>query len=179
MALGIDLSGKVALVTGAGRGIGRAIALSLAQAGADVCVTARTGAQIAETADLVRRVGRAALAVPADATDAEAIALVVDHTLRSLGGLHVLVNNAGTELAKPLLDTSEDEYARVMDTNVKSCFLFTKAVGPHLIAQQHGRIVNVSTVYAIKAPYKHVHYAASKVGLLGFTRAAARELAPY
>lgn len=126
MAIDIDLQGKVALVTGAGRGIGRAIAVGLAEAGADVCVTARTAAQIDETATNIRRLGRSALAVPADATDGQAVNAVVERTVAELGALHILVNNAGIDLAMPLLDIDEDGYDRVMDTNVKSMFLFTQ-----------------------------------------------------
>jgi NAD(P)-dependent dehydrogenase (short-subunit alcohol dehydrogenase family) len=179
MAIGIDLSGKVAIVTGAGRGIGRAVALSLAEAGADVCVTARTESQIEETADLIRRLGRSALAVSADATDALAVGRVIEKTLESLGGLHILVNNAGMELTKPLLDTSDEDYQRVMDTNVKSCFLFTRAAGSHLIAQRYGRIVTVGSVGGIAAGPKHAIYQMSKAAVMHFTKSMAIEWARH
>jgi NAD(P)-dependent dehydrogenase (short-subunit alcohol dehydrogenase family) len=143
MAIDIDLEGKVALVTGAGRGIGRAIAIGLAEAGANVCVTARTEVEIDETAEKVRGLGRSALAVPADATDGRAVNAVIEQTIAALGGLQILVNNAGIDLPKPLLDIDEDGYDRVMDTNVKSMFLFTRAAGRHMIPEvragdQHG-----------------------------------------
>lgn len=108
MAISIDLSGKTAIVTGAGRGIGRAVALSLAEAGADICVTARTAAEIEETARLIRNFGRKALAIPGDATRASVAAEVVARTIAELGGLHILVNNAGMELPKALLDTADE-----------------------------------------------------------------------
>ena len=109
MAIGIDLGGKVALVTGGGRGIGRAIATLLAEAGADVCVVARTESQIERTVEIVRDMGRSAMAVPADATNAKAVNSAVNITIREMGGLHLLINNAGIELYKPLIQTSEQE----------------------------------------------------------------------
>jgi NAD(P)-dependent dehydrogenase (short-subunit alcohol dehydrogenase family) len=120
MSLAIDLSGRVAIVTGGGRGIGQAVALALAEAGADVCVTARTVAEIEETAEMVRDRGRKSIAVPGDATWSAVAAEIVAKTIVDLRGLHILVNNASMELPKPLIDTTEDEYDRVMATNVKS-----------------------------------------------------------
>jgi 2-deoxy-D-gluconate 3-dehydrogenase len=179
MAISIDLAGKVALVTGAGRGIGRAIAVGLAEAGADVCVTARTVAEIDETAEAVGALGRSTLAVPADATDAKAVVRVVERAVAELGGLQILVNNAGIDLAKPLLDTDEDGYDRVMDTNVKSMFLFTRAVGPRMIAQRYGRVVNVASVGAYVAAPNQAIYHASKAAAAHLTKATAIEWARH
>jgi NAD(P)-dependent dehydrogenase (short-subunit alcohol dehydrogenase family) len=151
MAIDIDLSGRIAIVTGAGRGIGRAVALSLAKAGADVCATARNVGEIEQTARMVRETGRRALTVPGDATQSAVAAEVVARTVADLGGLHILVNNAGIELPKPLIETTEDEYNRVMDTNVKSMVLFTQAASPQLIAQHFGLIVNMASVGAFVA----------------------------
>lgn len=179
MAIEIALSGKVALVTGAGRGIGKAIALALAKAGADVCVTARTESQINETAEEIRQMGRRALAVPADATNAAAVASVVEKTVAELGGLQILVNNAGMEMPKTLMDTSEAEYNTVMDTNVKSMFLFTKAACTHLIAQKYGKIVNVASVGAYIAAPGQAVYHASKAAVAHLTKATAMEMVRY
>jgi NAD(P)-dependent dehydrogenase (short-subunit alcohol dehydrogenase family) len=179
MAIEIALSGKVALVTGAGRGIGKAIALALAQAGADVCVTARTESQINETAQEIRQMGRKALAVPADATNAAAVGLVVEKTVAELGGLHILVNNAGMEMPKTLMETSEAEYDTVMNTNVKSMFLFTKAACTHLIAQKYGKIVNVASVGAFIAAPGQAVYHASKAAVAHLTKATAMEMVRY
>jgi 2-deoxy-D-gluconate 3-dehydrogenase len=179
MSLKIDLKGKIAIVTGGGRGIGRSVALRLAEAGADVCVTARTGKQIEETADRIRACGRAALAVAADATDAVAVGRVVERTVQELGGLHLLVNNAGMELAKPLLDTGEKEYDRLLATNVKSMFLFTKATGPHFIERKFGRIVNMASVGAFTAAPNQSIYHLSKAAVAHFTRAMAIEWARH
>ena len=137
MSLEINLEGKVAIVTGAGRGIGRAVAVALAKAGADICVTARTEEQINQTAELVRSQNRKAVAVPADAAVASSVEGVVDKTIAELGGVHILINNAGVLLPKSLLETSEAEFDRVMDTNVKSMFHFTKTVGPHFISNNY------------------------------------------
>jgi NAD(P)-dependent dehydrogenase (short-subunit alcohol dehydrogenase family) len=179
MAIGIDLSGKVALVTGSGRGIGKAIALALAQAGADVCVTARTEAQIEETAKEIRKVGRVALAITGDATNEDAVLDIVGGAVAELGGLHILINNAGMELAKPLMATDSGEYDRVMDTNVKSMYLFSKAAGTHFIGQKYGRIVNVASVGAYIAAPGQAIYHASKAAVAHLTKAMAIELARH
>jgi 2-deoxy-D-gluconate 3-dehydrogenase len=179
MAIDIDLEGKVALVTGAGRGIGRAIAIGLAEAGANVCVTARTEVEIDETAEKVRRLGRSALAVPADATDSKSVAQVVERAVAALGGLQILVNNAGIDLPKPLLDIDEDGYDRVMDTNVKSMFLFTRAAGPHMIDQRYGRVINMASVGAFVAAPNQAIYHASKAAVAHLTKATAIEWARH
>jgi NAD(P)-dependent dehydrogenase (short-subunit alcohol dehydrogenase family) len=179
MSLNIDLDGKVAIVTGGGRGIGRAVALHLAEAGARVCVTARSEHEIQATADLIRARGGTAWTIAADATDATAVSRVVEETRHKAGGLHLLINNAGMELAKPLLDTSEAEYERLMATNVKSMFLFTKAVGPHFIAQGFGRIVNMASVGAFIAAPNQAVYHLSKSAVAHFTKAMAIEWARF
>ena len=179
MSIEIDLKGKVALVTGGGRGIGRAIGLALADAGADVCVTARTESQIQDTAERIKAKGRSALAIPADATDQKAVKQTVEKTVDQLGGLDLLINNAGTALAKPLLEISEDEYNRLMETNLKSMFLFMKAAGPYFISQKYGRVVNVSSVGAFVAASNQSIYHASKAAVAHFTKAMAIEWARY
>ena len=179
MAIDIDLSGRIAIVTGAGRGIGRAVALKLAKAGADVCATARSLEEIEQTARMVRETGRRALTVAGDATRSAVAAEVVARTVADLGGLHILVNNAGIELPKPLIETTEDDYNLVMDTNVKSMVLFTQAAGPHLIAQRFGRIVNMASVGAFVAAPNQAIYHASKAAVAHLTRATAIEWARH
>ena len=179
MGIEIDLSGRVAIVTGGGRGIGRAVALGLAKAGADVCVTARSVDQLEETARMVRETRRKALTVAGDATHSAVAAEVVGRTIAHLGGLHILVNNAGMELPKPLIETAEDEYDRVMNTNVKSMVLFTQAAGAHLIAQRFGRIVNMASVGAFVAAPNQAIYHASKAAVAHLTKATAIEWARY
>jgi NAD(P)-dependent dehydrogenase (short-subunit alcohol dehydrogenase family) len=179
VAIDIDLSGRIAIVTGAGRGIGRAVALNLAKAGADVCVTARSLEEIEQTARMVRETGRRALTVPGDATRSAVAAEVVARTTADLGGLHILINNAGMELPKTLIETTEDDYDRVMDTNVKSMVLFTQAAGPHLIAQHFGRIVNMASVGAFVAAPNQAIYHASKAAVAHLTKATAIEWARH
>lgn len=179
MSLEINLEGKVAIVTGAGRGIGRAVAVALAKAGADICVTARTEEQINQTAELVRSQNRKAVAVPADAAVASSVEGVVDKTVAELGGVHLLINNAGVLVPKSLLETSEAEFDRVMDTNVKSMFHFTKAVGPHFIANNYGRIVNMASVGAFVAAPSRSTYHTSKGAVVMFTKSMAIEWARY
>jgi 2-deoxy-D-gluconate 3-dehydrogenase len=142
-------------------------------------VTARTFAEIEETAGMVRERGRKSIAVPGDATRSAVAAEVVAKTIADLGGLHILVNNAGMELPKPLIDTTEDEYDRVMATNVKSMVLFTKAAGAHLIAQRFGRVVNMASVGAFVAAPNQAIYYASKAAVAHLTNATAIEWARH
>ncbi|MDY0000924.1 MAG: SDR family NAD(P)-dependent oxidoreductase [Polyangia bacterium] len=179
MSLSIDLSNQVALVTGGGRGIGRAIALTLAEAGAAVCVTARTSSEISETAALIESRGGRSLAISGDATDEAAAQRVVEGAVAGLGGLHILCNNAGTIASGPLLSQEEAAYDRVMDTNVKSQYLFTRAAGPHLIAQGYGRVVTTASVGAFVAAPNQAIYHASKAANAHFTRAMAIEWARH
>ena len=179
MSLEINLEGKVAIVTGAGRGIGRAVAVALAKAGADICVTARTEDQINQTAELVRSQNRKAVTVSADAAVASSVEGVVHKTIAELGGVHLLINNAGVLLPKSLLDTSEAEFDRVMDTNLKSMFHFTRAVGPHFISNNYGRIVNMASVGAfIAAPSRSIYHT-SKGAVVMFTKSMAVEWARH
>jgi len=167
------------VVTGGGRGLGRAIALGLAEAGADVCVTARTAAQIEETASEVKRRGRRSLAVPGDAALPETAEEVAKKTVSELGGLHILVNNAGMEMPKPLLECTPEDFDRVMAVNVKSMMLFTQAAGRVMIQHNYGRIVNLASTGAFIAGPGQALYHASKAACAHFTRAVAIEWARY
>jgi 2-deoxy-D-gluconate 3-dehydrogenase len=177
--IGIDLSVKVAIVTGAGRGIGRAIAVALAEAGADVTLTARTASQLEETAGEVEKKGRRAIVVPGDCALPEVAAEVVKRTLAELGGLEILVNNAGMEMVKPLLECTVEDFQRVMDVNVKSMMLFTQAAGRHLIEKRYGRIVNLASTGSFVAGPGRSLYHASKAACAHFTRAVAIEWARH
>jgi NAD(P)-dependent dehydrogenase (short-subunit alcohol dehydrogenase family) len=128
---------------------------------------------------MVRETGRRALTIPGDATQSAVAAEVVARTVAHLGGLHILVNNAGIELPKPLIETTEDDYNRVMDTNVKSMVLFTQAAGPYLIAQHFGRIVNMASVGAFVAAPNQAIYHASKAAVAHLTKATAIEWARH
>lgn len=172
------LRGRTALVTGGSRGIGRAIALTLAAEDAAVAVNYRENRAAAE--QVVRRIesagGRAA-AIGADVSDAKAVRRLVSETIETLGGLHILVNNAGILADAPLALLSEDAWQKVLRTDLRAAFLTTRAaIGP-LRKAGWGRIVNVSSAAALLGEAGRAHYAAAKAGLLGLTRSVARELA--
>ena len=174
-----SLEGKVALVTGAGRGLGRAMALALAEAGADVALAARSKDQLESVAAEVESLGRAAVSVPTDVTDAAAVQDLVGTTLDRLGGLHVVVNNSGVISSTPLLEQDPDEWQRVMDTNVRGTYLVTRAAGAHLVSQGSGKVVNVASNFAFKGVPNHAAYCASKAAVVSFTRSMAVEWARY
>jgi 2-deoxy-D-gluconate 3-dehydrogenase len=174
-----SLEGKVALVTGAGRGLGRAMALALAEAGADVALAARSKDQLEAVAAEIQSLGREAVSVPTDVTDAAAVQDLVDTTLSRLGGLHVVVNNSGVISSTPLLEQDPDDWQRVMDTNVRGTYLVTRAAGAHLVAQQTGKVINVASNFAFKGVPHHAAYCASKAAIVSFTRSMAVEWARH
>jgi NAD(P)-dependent dehydrogenase (short-subunit alcohol dehydrogenase family) len=174
----IDLKGKRALVTGASRGIGAAIALALAENGADVAFTYRYAADKANAMTAaIEGLGRRGFAIQADSADPEAIARSVDLAVGALGGLDILVNSAGVGLNGMIADLDIDAYQAMMDVNVRGPLLYAKAVIPHLGAG--GRIVSIGSGLAERVPFPGVTaYAMSKSALLSFTRGLARELGP-
>jgi NAD(P)-dependent dehydrogenase (short-subunit alcohol dehydrogenase family) len=173
------LDGKVALVTGVGRGLGRTMALSLAQAGADVVISARTPTEIDEIAQAVQAMGRRCLAVTADVTNARAVAELVERALVQLGTIDILVNNAGGEfgVSKPATEITDDEWLLVLNTNLTGAFYCTRAVGRHMLERRQGRVINVGCLYGIRGSVGHAAYAAAKGGVLQMTRALALEWA--
>ena len=172
-----DLAGRVALVTGASRGIGRAIALALAGAGADVVVNCRErGESAEETADAVRAEGRRALAIAADVADARAVEGMVRSAEAELGPVDLLVNNAGLAIPRDLDGLTEEDFDRTLAVNLKGAFLCTRAVLPGMRARRWGRIVNISSGAARGAGVIGPHYNASKAGLEGLTRGYAARL---
>jgi 3-oxoacyl-[acyl-carrier protein] reductase len=178
MATNPDLKGHVALVTGAARGIGRAIALALAQTGADVAVNYREReADARVVADRVRDLGRRTMTVRADVSDSSAVKSMVGAIASELGGVDVLVNNAGMAIRRGLDDLTEADFDRTIAVNLKSAFLCTQAVLPHMRARRWGRIVNISSGAARGAGVVGLHYNASKAGMEGLTRGYAARLA--
>jgi 3-oxoacyl-[acyl-carrier protein] reductase len=166
----LNLAGKVALVTGSSRGIGRAIALSLAQAGVNVAINYRAGASAAEeTARDVRAAGRQTVAVQADVANASDVTRLVQHVQDALGPIDILVNNAGITRPQPVDEIREQDWDDLIDVNLKSCFLVTQAVLAGMRERRWGRIINLSSVAAQTGGVVGPHYAASKAGILGLT----------
>jgi len=180
LTLSIDLSGKTAIITGAGRGLGKAIAISIAAAGAEVALAARTKEQIDQTAHEIEKAGGRAIAVPTDVTNEEDVALLIKLVLNELGGIHILVNNAGIEKASPLLETTVEDWDQVMKVNLRGMFLPTRAVGQTMIDHKWGRVLNMASVggTTIAAP-NNSSYHASKAGAILFTKSLAMEWARH
>ena len=175
-----DLDGRVAVVTGAGSGIGRATALELAQMGADVVVAELDRAGAERTAAEVRKAGRRALAIPADVTRRADLASMVERAQHELGRIDVLVNNAGGVSARPFLEQSERSWRRHIDLNLVSMLAATSAAVPVMIrGGRGGAIVNVTSIEASRAAPNYAVYAACKAGMVSFTRTMALELAEH
>jgi 2-deoxy-D-gluconate 3-dehydrogenase len=170
-----DLGGKIALVTGANTGIGQAIAVALAEAGADVALVGRSPAD--ETAAQVRALGRRAALIDADLSTTAPVRDVVDRTLAALGGLDILVNNAGIIRRADAVEYSEADWDAVIDTNLKSLFFLCQAAGKHMIAQGRGKIVNIASLLSFQGGIRVPSYTAAKSGVAGITKALANEWA--
>jgi 3-oxoacyl-[acyl-carrier protein] reductase len=170
--------GKVALVTGASRGIGRAIALRLARAGANVVVNYNANAEAANAVASEARAGGSQVAVvQADVGSAADVDRLVGAALSEFGRIDVLVNNAGITRDTLIMRMSEDDWDAVLDTNLKSAFLVTKAVLRPMLRQRSGRIVNITSISGVMGNAGQANYSASKAGLIGLTRSTAREVA--
>lgn len=174
-----DLSNKVAIVTGAGRGIGRAIALNLATAGAKVILASRTTDQLNQVADEINANGAKALAVPTDLTDTDQINALAEKAKSAFGRIDILINNAARSFLRSLMDLREDGWDKVFNTNVKAVWLLSRAVAHYMMEQKSGRIVNITTVGAEKAEIGMAAYGCSKAALKMLTRCMAREWAPF
>lgn len=173
----MHLQGKVALVTGAGRGIGRAIALALAGAGADLALLARTEAELARTSEAIEAQGRRALFLPTDLADPEAIRLAVERAATALRPITILVNNAGVAPSLKTTETADELWQQTLAVNLSAPFYLCRAVLPQMQAAGWGRIINLAST-AARVGYKYnAAYTASKHGLLGLTRALALEFA--
>lgn len=173
------LSGRRAVVTGAGRGIGRSIALALAREGADVAVTARTQGEIEQLAAEIRAMGRQSLAVPCDVTDSEQVKHMASTLIDGLGGVDILVNNAGNAGSHKFLNHPDELWHRMLSINLTSVYYVTKAFVPRLIEQRWGRIITIASMASRVGGSYIAAYTAAKHGVLGLTRALAVELLPY
>lgn len=174
-----DLAGKVAIVTGGSRGLGKAMVLGLAQAGADVAVVSRTLSDLEKVADEIRDLGRDSLAVAADVTKLADVKSMVEKVLDKFGKVDILINNAGTTVSKPALDHKEDDWDKVLDVNLKGYFLCAQAVGKEMVKCKKGSIINNSSMAGVIAIKNIVAYDASKAGVNQLTKALALEWAEY
>ncbi len=170
------LANQVAVVTGAGRGIGRAIALKFALNGADVVCVSRTVENSEKVAEEVRVLGRRAWALAVDVSDSAAVSAAAETILTAAGRVDILVNNAGVTRDGLFMRMSEADWDTVLNTNLRGAFLFTKAFSRAFMKQRQGRIINIASVIGLIGNAGQSNYAASKAGLIGFTKSVAKEL---
>ena len=172
----MKLEGKVALVTGAGRGIGRAVAIKLAQEGADVVCISRTQKNADSVAQEVREQGRKAIAAGIDVADSEAVDNLLSDVMKEWSRVDILVNNAGINRDSLLVRMKDEDWDSVLDTNLKGAFICARAAAKVMMKQRYGRIVNVTSIVGLSGNAGQVNYSASKSGLIGLTKSIAREL---
>jgi len=174
-----DLTGKVALVTGASKGLGSAIAVGLAKAGARLALCARSREGLAETRAAVEAAGGEARTFEMDVLSRASVRDAVGAAVAELGRIDILVNNAGVNVRKPALELAEEEWDRVVDTNLKGYFLVAQAVGAHMVARRSGKVINVSSIFGAVGMNNQLAYAASKGGVGQLTKVMAIEWAPH
>ncbi len=176
----MKLGGKKAIVTGGGTGIGKAIALEFAGAGADIAVCSRNVQNIEKVRDEIIALGRDSMAVSMDVRVREDVDNMVQQVIDEFGRIDILVNNAGTNRPTPVLDLTEDTWNLILDTNLKGLFFCTQAVARHMVKQKSGKIINISSTASMGANEPgQAAYAASKTGVNALTKACAREFGPY
>lgn len=174
----MDLTGKTAIVTGSGRGIGRAIALKLAEAGANVVVNDFGIPEPAnETVEQIKKLQRQSMVAMGDVSQAADVNRIVDMTVAAYGKLDILVNNAGITRDQLLLRMSDDDWDKVLTVDLKSVFLCTRSALRHMIRQRSGRIISISSIVGIIGNAGQANYASAKAGIIGFTKATAKEVA--
>lgn len=174
----MHLEGKVAIVTGASRGIGRAVAINLAQSGADIVVN-YSGSEGAaqETVEVVQALGRKAIKFKANVANADEVASMVEEAHKEFGHIDILVNNAGITRDGLLMRMKDEDFDAVIDINLKGVYLVTKAVSKIMMKQRSGHIINMTSVVGVIGNAGQTNYAASKAGVIGFTKSCAKELA--
>ena len=176
----MKLEGKIALVTGGGTGIGKAITLEYAREGADVAVSSRNIKNLEDVCTEVEDMGRRSLAVASDVCIKKQVDSMVNAVIEKFGRIDILVNNSGTSRMMPIIEFTENDWDTVIDTNLKGVFLCTQAVGRHMVRQKYGKIINISSTSALGAIVNgQAAYTSSKFGVNGFTKACALEFGPY
>ena len=174
----INLTGKVALVTGASRGIGQATAIDLAKAGADIVVNFIGNEAVAqETVEKIEALGRKAIKIKANVGDADDVQAMVDEAIATFGHIDILVNNAGITRDGLLIRMKDSDWDEVLNINLKGVYLVTKAVAKLMVKQRAGRIINMTSVSGVTGNVGQANYAAAKAGVIGFTKTCAKELA--
>jgi 3-oxoacyl-[acyl-carrier protein] reductase len=176
-SLKVDLAGHTALVTGASQGLGKAMAMGLAAAGAKVACVARSADKLAETVSAITAAGGQAEAFPCDVKESAPVDALVDGLVERWGKLDILVNNAGVTRDTLLPRMSDQDWDDVIDTNLRGSFLFARAASRHMMRARYGRIINISSVSGLMGNAGQTNYSASKAGIIGFTRSLSRELA--
>ncbi len=174
----MDLSAKIAVVTGSGRGIGREIALRLAEAGADVVVNDFGAPEPAdETVEMIKKLQRKSLVAMGDVSQSSDVNRIIDMTVAAFGKIDILVNNAGVTRDQLLIRMSDDDWDKVLTVDLKSVFLCTRAALRHMIRQRSGRVISISSIVGIIGNAGQANYASAKAGIIGFTKAIAKEVA--
>ncbi|MHC2067205.1 3-oxoacyl-[acyl-carrier-protein] reductase [Bremerella sp. T1] len=176
-ALPVDLTGKIAIVTGASQGIGQQIAIGLGKRGAKVACVARSADKLAETVTAIKDAGGDAEAFPCDVTSRESVEGLIDKVADEWEKIDILVNNAGVTRDNLLPRMTDEEWDTVINTNLRGMFLFSRAASKYMMRARFGRIINISSVSGIMGNPGQTNYSASKAGMIGFTRSLSRELA--
>lgn len=175
--ISVDLGGQVAIVTGASRGLGRAVAQALARSGAKVACIARSADKLKETVDSIAAAGGTAALFECDVSNSESVKSTVERVLEKWEHLHILVNNAGITRDTLIPRMQDEQWDEVISTNLRGPFLFVRAASRPMMSARYGRIVNISSVSGIMGNPGQANYSASKAGLIGMTRSVSRELA--
>ncbi len=174
-----SLNDKLAVVTGAGRGIGRAISIGLAESGADVVLLSRTKSDLEETASEIEKLGRKAYILPTDVTSREDIIQAIAYIEEQERSIDILINNAGMNIRSAALDVTDDEWQTIMDTNLKSAFMMSQEVGKHMKERNRGKIINIASVAGHVALRTGVVYASTKAAMIQMTKVLAMEWGKY
>jgi NAD(P)-dependent dehydrogenase (short-subunit alcohol dehydrogenase family) len=175
----LSLVGKIAIVTGSGRGLGRAMALAMAEAGADLVITARTVGEIESVGKEIERRGRRAFVTPCDVTRTSDVERMVAKAIETLGRVDILVNNAGGGRQKAVLEMTDEEWHWGIDLNLTSTFICSRAVGRHMASRKCGKVINIASGWGYRGRRNSTAYCASKAAVINFTRALAVEWSRY